>query len=295
MDVVALRMFLESVGSATNEFIFLKGVQPTIYHYTDLNGLAGILRDDDIWLTNSRYSNDDEELTHGYNLVRRILEEELAKVGVGPRKDFLDQTRVLLEQPAPEGVYICCFCNDGDVLSQWRAYGGNGTGVSIGFEPMRFNYITGADSPPGGLVRLWPVIYEVTRQENIVRRALEFEDGLPPESRSKRMADAITFFIPTFKNADFAGENEVRLIFSPDAQFGSQPDFRVARAMLVPYYSVKKLMGVVPNQSASLPITSVRIGPTRNKEENRRSVEMLLRKSGYLNVSVDASSTPYRG
>jgi hypothetical protein len=109
------------------------------------------------------------------------------------------------------------------------------------------------------------------------------------EHRAARAADAIEFFIPTFKNADFEEEKEFRLIFTPPERCPVKPAFRVRGAMLVPYYSLKELSGGTP-----LPITGVTVGPSTNRKMNVESVRMMLAKLGYTGVTVDASPTPYR-
>ncbi|WP_346867458.1 DUF2971 domain-containing protein [Clostridium sp. UBA1353] len=39
----------------------------------------------------------------------------------------------MLKHYVESSIYITCFSRNGDLLSQWRAYGDNGKGVSIGF------------------------------------------------------------------------------------------------------------------------------------------------------------------
>jgi hypothetical protein len=297
IDIPALNKFLESVGSYTVDLIFSPGGLQALYHYTDLKGMQGIVDNHDLWLTNSRYSNDDEESTHGYEIVREIIKEELAKPNNPERTDYLNELSRIFTTPPAEGVYICCFCEKDNLLSQWRSYGANGTGVSISFNPTGFSYITGADSPPSGLVRLWKVFYDRNIQQSIVRSAIEFaffDDSTKTiAERATRSADAIQFFIPTFKNQYFEEVKEVRLIFTPFPNSPAKPQFRIARSMLVPYYSLRELTGgTTPHP---LPIASVRVGPSINKGLNLESAKMLLTKAGYTAVNVESSDTPYRG
>jgi len=299
IDVKALNSFLESVGSYSPNLIFTPGNLQAIFHYTDLNGLQGIITNHDLWLTHSQYSNDDEELTHGFAVVQETIGELLAKARSKRRKDYLENVKNIIKSPLSKGVYICCFCEKDNLLSQWRSYSANGNGVSLGFKPDGFSYITGPDSPPSGLVRLWKVFYERPKQKNLVKLALEFayKDKNEPSQnfakRAQQAADAIQFFIPTFKNQDFEDEKEIRLIFTPFPNSTIKPQFRVSRGMLVPYYSLKELHGSPsPRQ---LPITSLCVGPSVNKHLNLESVKMLLTKIGYFQVAVGSSDTPYRG
>jgi DUF2971 family protein len=205
--------------------------------------------------------------------------------------------RHILKTDPSQGVYVCCFCEKDNLLSQWRSYSANGAGVSIGFDPTGFSYTTGLDSPPSGLIRLWKVFYNRKIQKSIIRDALEFafreRDNRPLEDAAGQAVEAIHFFIPTFKNPDFEEEQEIRLIFTPFPSSTVQPRFRVSRGMLIPYYSLQELD--TNNEKCPLPIRVVRMGPNVNKGLNKISTEMLLAKAGFLNVSVNCSDTPYRG
>ena len=81
MDIDALDRFLNNVGSDSPNLIFSPGVLQAVYHYTDLNGLQGIVTNHDLWLTHSRYSNDDEELTHGFRIAREMIEAMRLEAG----------------------------------------------------------------------------------------------------------------------------------------------------------------------------------------------------------------------
>jgi Protein of unknown function (DUF2971) len=298
INIDALNGFLDSIRSYHPDLIYgLEQNQP-VYHYTDLGGLKGILAENDLWLTNARFSNDEEEMTHGYRTAERVLTALRAATPDAHRAAYLERLDAILRRPTEEGVFICCFCLKDNLLSQWRGYGANGTGVSMQLNSTEFSNVTGPDSPfqlQGGLMRLWKVIYEPERQTNIVRKAIDFAfeqyANLPIEERAQYAADAIEFFVPTFKNQDFDEEEECRLIYSPPQNCPVTLNFRVARGMLVPYYSLKAL---TKNPGWRLPILGVRIGPTAHKGPNAESARLLLQLTGYAGVPVDLSKTPYR-
>lgn len=58
VDANALNAFLDSIGSYNLELIFGLGPDDSLYHYTDLQGLLGIISDQDLRLTHSLYHND---------------------------------------------------------------------------------------------------------------------------------------------------------------------------------------------------------------------------------------------
>jgi Protein of unknown function (DUF2971) len=302
LDTAALNEFLESIGSLSPDLIFYPGDLQEIHHYTDLNGLRGILEAHDLWLTHSQYSNDDEELKHGFQIVERIIKARLAaRPKPEPKeKEYLQLLAEMVAAPTVEGVYICCFCESGDLLSQWRSYGANGIGASIAFKPGDFSYIAGPGSPTSGLVRLWEVFYNQVTQESIVNDAINhhrLKPGLTAKERARQAADSIQFFIPTFKNQAFEEEKEIRLIFTPFPNCATKPRYRVARGMLVPYYSLVDLSGsrTSPSSPRLLPVTGVRIGPSANKRLNVVSAQMLVEQYGYGGFQVTSSDSPYRG
>jgi hypothetical protein len=76
VDLQQLGNFLSSIDSRFPALIF-DPQGGRLYHYTDHIGLIGIIRDHDLWLTHSRYSNDEEEMKHGMGVVQEVLAEEL--------------------------------------------------------------------------------------------------------------------------------------------------------------------------------------------------------------------------
>lgn len=297
VDVDALNAFLGDIGSYNYAHIFVPR-DKLLYHYTDLRGLQGIVESHDLWLTHSRYLNDEEELTHGLDVAVGVLKEERDAAAAGStRRGYVEKLEALLRQPIPEGVYTCSFCETDNVLSQWRGYAANGTGVSLRMSPMGFSDGTGPDCPHG-LLRLWKVFYSRDTKRKIVKDAVDFgfDHNYPnvssPDSRAQLAADAIQFFIPTFKNEDFKEECECRLIFTPKPASTLKPRFRVGHNMLVPFFGLRSL---TPGLAPLLPISGLTVGPSANKKLNVESARMLLAQNGYADVAADASATTYRG
>lgn len=299
VDIRSLELFADSIGSGSEYLV--QALPGELYHYTDLNALSSIVYHDDLWLTNSRFTNDEYEMTHGYELAKEFLKKKIRRTRDAGFKAYLKRVESLVEEPPPKGVYICCFCTEDNLLSQWRSYGENGTGVSIGFEQMGFTRYTGADLPVEeiGLMRLWKVFYKRETKEKIIEQALDMIPNLhmqaDEEEKARKAADAIHFFIPTFKNSDFEEEKERRLIFTPAPACNVDPRYRVARRMLVPFYSLKELGQSSDDTRVHLPVRSVTVGPSVQKKLNVESVQMLLSQNGYTSVAVTASDTPYRG
>jgi hypothetical protein len=292
IDRDRLKEYLGRQGSPVGDLISRR--LGKLYHYTDLAALASIVAKDDLWLTHSRFCNDAEEIAHGTAVVLRVIAQ---RSGSAPADvaEYLARIRADVEEPGWDAVYICCFCEEGNLLSQWRGYGANGTGIAIEVTAQHFDYITGDDCPIG-LMRFWKVFYTDAHQTERVGSALDYwwaRGDLPPEQRARFAADSIRFLIPTFKNADFSEEHEWRLMFTPGEACPAEPKFRAARGMLVPYYSLRDVVEKTHGQTRPLPIDAIVVGPGTHRELNVQGAKMLVQPR-YPQVKVDASNTPYR-
>lgn len=298
MDLKKLSNLLIGIGSPHRYLVQDLG-ETTVYHYTDLAALQSIVTEGDLWLTNSRFSNDYEEGAHGVRVANEVL-AELMNDASRPKAErgFARTVAEHFGATPPTDVYVCCFCRKDDLLRQWRSYGSNATGVSIAVETGAFQQLSGDDMPHElGLMYLWRVFYDEDKQRSIIRGCVSNARSMNLKSRDERIElalHALKFFVPTFKNEAFEDEKEARLVFRPAETCPVKPDFRVARGMLVPYYSMKKLAAEVHLNEWRPPITAVRIGPNANREINREGVQLLLQTANY-DAAVEVSETPYRG
>ena len=108
-----------------------------VFHYTTPGGLIGILGADGIqlWASHIRFMNDNEEFNYAVRYLSASIYDDLDNEMKPERqRRHLADGHKWLESDAVENVqvYACCFCPDGDLLSQWRGYGVN-NGYSLGF------------------------------------------------------------------------------------------------------------------------------------------------------------------
>jgi hypothetical protein len=298
IDIAVLTQFLNTLESFSQDLVQHLRSGQKLCHYTSLEGAIGITSGGDLWLTNSRYSNDDEELNYGHRLVDAVFDElQTEASGNAPRLDWLRRLRSHLRVVRGDQVYVCCFCEKDNLLSQWRGYAENGGGVSVEFDPNGFTAFTGPDCPHG-LMRLWKVFYEREQQRKIIRDCIDYPYWPPTgeDDRIRFIVDALQFFMPTFKNGDFREEQERRLIFTPYPTALPKPKFRTRQGLLVPYFSLRELSDTGGLGSGfKLPITRVMVGPSLYRALNVESTKMMLTKYDYVDVPVLASTTPYRG
>ena len=124
---------------------------PMIYHYTNDAGLRGILESGKIWLSDIFSLNDPSELSHGFSHAIDIMKRRAAD-GPPETKTFSQIVEAFSAQGGIRSVahyFVCSFSSDGNDLGQWRAYGDNGRGYSIGFDTKAFEDGFVQDSSPG--------------------------------------------------------------------------------------------------------------------------------------------------
>lgn len=169
-----------------------------------------------------------------------------------------------------------CFCEEGDLLSQWRGYAGGSQGYSIGFDLQAL-----AQAASDKRFILGKCIYDSNVQRMIVKQAIEYclQEELAIPSRTQwgfhgPLADMLFRCGAFFKDPSFCEEKEWRLI-SPTVMFrDGQLAFRVGRSMIMPYYALPIMHDGV------LPIRHIFIGPCPHMDLAKSAVTALLIQHG---------------
>ncbi|WP_300921919.1 DUF2971 domain-containing protein, partial [uncultured Desulfovibrio sp.] len=107
-----------------------------IYHYCSMESFSKIIENREIWVTPAVKMNDITEGSWITALLRRYAQENLSST----QKD-LDFANAILEFIAINSypLYMTCFSQNKDLLSQWRGYADAGKGISIGFKLNSFS------------------------------------------------------------------------------------------------------------------------------------------------------------
>ena len=285
---------------------------PLLYHYTNAQGLIGIVQSGKFWATDIRHLNDPYELRYSAQRMsdaRYEIERKYSNLMSYAASALRDLSHELEEgfkiYLRAYKVHVVCFCEDGDLLSQWRGYGANADGFAIGFDTSGFKRWSGGPRKPRMDFR--KISYSESALENIISTATDRafavfkkraeEDGLEKAHKDIELirgyftaltADA-TY---VFKSPAFKEENEWRFIYTIFQDYGAeQIEYRVLQGRLTPYVP---LTTWPPETIERLPIRQIVFGPTLNRELTKRAVEGLLRKSGYKDVEVVGSRIPYR-
>lgn len=136
------------------------------------------------------------------------------------REQFVIGYRLNRLQP-----FIFCLSTEPDILSQWRAYGGDGTGVSIGFNSTIFprqSHLPSTNAVPKMNTALWEVIYPESKQRTTIAQifdaAIKSPDICVGEGGSPEyqlLGSYMASICPLLKNPAFIEEKEWRLIHTP--------------------------------------------------------------------------------
>lgn len=158
------------------------------YHYTSLPVLFNILEGNEFWVSNVRFSNDEQE--------ERMLN---------------------LDDLESRDDYIICFCAENDKLSQWRGYCHDG-GASIQLyldAPQNYSILHN-DYEQTGNYTIYentplPVVYmspasKINNNRKIIKNVIETGNY----SEDIKLID----ILPYMKNGFFYEEKELRLVFS---------------------------------------------------------------------------------
>ena len=304
------RSELLALSGTIREPITNAGPPRTLYHYTTSGGLIGIVSSQRLWATNALYLNDASEISYGYGIICNYVRTTCERTEDSGYGVFLQQAERMMDDPngPSRDCYVTCFCESGDLLSQWRAYGSRGGGYAIGFSTPEIGMNFAA--PPNFFLR--KVIYESAKQEEVVGRVLRstyeayksLTEGKPKdEAESIRvilwhfLQDHLHDLMLGFKHPGFAEEREWRLVepfhaIERDAHL-DRVKFRADASGIVPYVEldISPAAGV---NTAKLPMNRVCLGPALHPALSKRAVTMMLSKNQYHFVEVEQSQVPLR-
>ncbi|MCU1302002.1 MAG: hypothetical protein JWQ87_2286 [Candidatus Sulfotelmatobacter sp.] len=298
-----------------------------LYHYTSAEGLKGIIESNELWSTSAYYLNDSAEMFYGYDVLKEVLDQWLSNnsrsedsITLGLARQLRSSFQDLFEKRLLKPVYLTCFCEEDNLLSQWRAYGQSG-GYSIGFRVLPKVGVFGERLVPEPNIytcRWTRVEYERTKQAEICRnildpifamldeptmtqamRAVSEHPFLGYQKLFTETMDVLLEEIVRFKSEAFKVEKEWRAVVRQRESSKQGTDdggktpvpvhFRTSRGTLVPY--VKLLPW---KQDKKLPIAAIRSGPMLDSTMATVAITMMLDRNRFPFVRVQGSDISVR-
>lgn len=271
-----------------------------LHHYTSLDALQSIVKTKTLWATNVHYLNDASESEFGLALMRQVG-AEARKTAEGIDAEFLSFFLNWLDHRVFEcaSVYVLCFSEAHDQLSQWRGYTEYGRGVclSIGstvlvermqaygwtFQNCRYNRIsqfTWAEA----------ILSRMRRQAAVNRAAIEEDKTLHFDTVLQNSLSDLLQVAATIKNEAFAEEREVRFI-SPVINVGDERiAYRAGKTTRIPYVQFRLI-----EHDDDLAVHEIMVGPGPTQQLMLSHIAGIVRQNGVGETCiVSASEIPYR-
>lgn len=257
----------------------------TLYHYTTLSGLLGIVGSGVLRASDIRYMNDSAELRHTLDLLNSHITRRIVAGVDNPA--MLNELQEWLSHRIASGSLLmgASFRANGNLLSQWRGYSVHGKGVSLGFDPQHI-----LRCARGQQFQVGKCLYDPSRQRALVDRIIDGVEQLAAEQAPRGEAPGGSSWHHVFeqvegdllriaavlKHPSFEEEQEWRLV-SPVIAHTDHPavHFREGHSMLVPYYAFD-----LTCDGAGMRLEHVYLGPTGNIDLSMNSLELYLDHHG---------------
>jgi hypothetical protein len=272
-----------------------------IYHYCDANAFHAICTNRKLRLNDLFSMNDYMEVHWGYSIWEKVANKLIEELGF----EFIDYIDKRISSTGMRGLVVAsCFSKNGDVLSQWRGYAGDGKGYVIGFRATDLLKL-----PIRPLEILYDENIQIDEIEKIVRALHQAES----KSDTKYSQDFDTlvyllgFDLSSLKNPAFSEEQEVRLIHLLDFQksgkylklndsggiyfgeerSGEKVQFRIKEDIPTAFIELD-----FSNNNTINPIVEVIVGPKNNVSAS--AISIYLETIGLSNIELIKSKASYR-
>ena len=284
----------------------------TLYHYCSTVAFHAIIESRSIRLSSLSLSNDTAE--------GKLVAKALGRLGARDSLNAETLERLLGMFSTIEKAFDghgFCLSEEGDLLSQWRGYALDATGVSIGFSRRYLEWLaeqTKTDQTPFRLCQVqydselhdkevMPTYAEIRRlidegafSTSHLRTLLDTrtdEEFEADQMKAKGLLDklSLTLFslypkLFLLKSRAFREEREWRLLSNLVYGLSAEYSFHPSGSRLVPYRPIS-LVGEMPEK-----IVEVILGPKHLTPKH--VVEDFLQKSGFGEVDVRQSEATYR-
>lgn len=286
----------------------------TLYHYTDIGGVIGIVEDNAMRATDSRFMNDRTDCIYGIMLAKKILTQKMLKDDNTNKADYYRACLAQLETETADVLsrkaFLICLSEKGNLLSQWRGYAKDTQGFSIGLKRDALDRTRRNDD--AWSVILKKIDYDVESQEETILSILEklYDKGQELnediEDVAHVAATALSYSSAFIKDPAYTEEAEWRIVLFSDRSKTTETDyklkFRMRRHTLIPYINFDFLPGETPQkkqeisetEKCTLPINEIFCGPNADIETVDISLPMFLNEHGLNDVLLIKSGIPHR-
>jgi hypothetical protein len=306
---------------------------PILYHYTDAAGLVGIVgpsswgvedpgkvlaRAAQLRASDVRYMNDTQELLFGAAPLIERLRSAAADSPPTPQwAAALDRLATAFSNPDVFAwklrCFAVCFCESGDLLSQWRGYAGGVGGYAIGFSwdavaehSFAFHPETTVNGTAPFPAWLRQVSYDTPAAEVVTDQFVgwlrrDYENGGFVRAQIEGgeigvylLATVVLGELAVLKHRAFEDEQEWRLLAVSEPLYPVR--VRPRPLGVLPYLDIAVNMQT-QDAAADLPATfaKVVVGPGPDQLGQVAATRELMKACGHDPDVVVPSTVPFRG
>ena len=256
------------------------GFPQTVSHYTDFAGLHGILQSGKLWATYTQTMNDASEQRYGDNVLRQYISQ----------LSDLEMARALRStmDSDPASTYAACFCESSNILNMWLTYANRGGGYCLEFNSAGLLFGPSAGLPGRFSLRM-------NYGEDLSPAIRDVLDYAADHSRLSQLHLKVSVLWMKllglrFKHPAFELEREWRIVIqNPDI---SQLKFRAGPTEVRPYV---EFLPTAQVEQPNLPLRKIVFGPTLRQDGVMiDTIELMLSRFGYHDVSIESCGIPYR-
>jgi hypothetical protein len=271
-----------------------------VFHYTDAAGLQGIIKGGALWASHVYYVNDAQEFSYARSFILSRFETRIQESD----PNVAEKIRRICEAyrghsflfASVADVYIVCFCEKGDLLSQWRAYAAHGQGFALGFDPRQLMEAVHNDVELASHSKLFRVLYDATEQQDWVDSAIDQLLAALEAHVEDKVLDQVPLVFSemafSFKHPAFSEEREWRLACAARPELGRMIDVRISNGRLLPYASIP-----ICRPCAAPSYVELIHGPTTDAQNTRKALSLLLGKAHPAHwdaIAITGSDAPLR-
>ncbi|TFD13523.1 DUF2971 domain-containing protein [Cryobacterium sp. TMT1-2-2] len=262
-------------------------IGPTLFHYTNAQGLIGIVQNRELWATETNFLNDPAEVTFASAVLVSLLKERALDASENERST-ISATIALLEksyvdpntpdQYREDRTFITSFSRSDQSLTLWRMYGRQ-NGFSIGFDEERLLEWIGQGFPSpsdreeadlgeterlDALVenyhleaRIQDVSYRAAHVESILHDVMQVSLDDPNLDLRESLVREVLKTLSAVKHDAYADEKEARMLVQAQHN-ASDPSIRASasgslvacRKVVFPFAALRSIT-IAPGANAS--------------------------------------------
>jgi hypothetical protein len=299
-----------------------------VYHYCSTESFLNIIKSSSLYLSSTKYMNDYLEskwLKHTLEIVEKKYKRgSLDKIHISTIKNIIPHFR--------ESIYVACFSKHKDMLSQWRGFASNGSGMAIGFNTKVLSFLNVEHLHNFSNLSIGEVLYEPKKQEefifsvinyyikkiniehehkkssgnvyplyervtisDVMNGKIDYNDSL--NLHISKCCQILIFLSFLLKNNKFSEESEYRICYYPDFSFLNKKNIGDAEKIVSPYSFRVSDDRIIPYYSLNFPsykdvVKNVILGP--KCQTDIKTIRNMLEHFGYQETKVEKSEASYR-